>query len=201
MAAQALYECPACESCENVTLPTVKFDDCLPEANHLSEISDVYFSLEDPLNAGVPLTGAITWSDAAAIETAIDGINGFRMTVIGDKPEADDNTRTISKGRIAMGPKVFNVNFTVDETNDDNYNAMRKLECGGEFIFWYVTRAGKVYGGANGIKGNLVKADNPLDRGENTYDRFEFQFRWMASCNPPREAYALAESNSAPAVV
>lgn len=191
----ALYACPACNDCDSRTIPTVEFDDCNPKV-HESEITDIYFAKEDPLNPGQPATGSIDWSSAAAIEAAFNGTNGFRITVVGDKPPAEPNQRVISKRRTVNGKKKFTINADIDETNDTNYEAMRKLECGGEWFFWYVILGAKVYGGPLGIKGNVADADDVLERGEGSFERFPIVLNWYASCNPPRTDYALAENNA-----
>lgn len=190
---KALYDCPDPQDCDTPVLPTVEFDPCSPEAYYLSEISHLYVSVEDPANAGVPLTGTVDWSDLAAIDTAFDGTNGIVLTGIGDMPAADEDTRQISNGRTVIGERTFTLNFTIDEANAANYEAFRSFQMGGKYIIWPLTRGGKLFGGGDGILCNVSSATNPLERGEGNYEVYNISFQWKKQCSPPQEVHAASE--------
>lgn len=190
---KALYDCPDPQDCDTPVLPSVLFDPCSPEAAYLSEVNRVYISYEDPANAGVPATGTVDWQDAAAIDTAFDGTDGIVLTVIGDKPAAEEDVRQISDGRTFIGERTHSLNITIDEANNDNYEFVRSLQMGGKFIIWYATRGGKLFGGDEGILANVSSANEVLERGEGNYEVYNVTFQWKKQCSPPQETYALSE--------
>lgn len=182
------YDCIACQDCDAITLPTFDFDDCNPDTKE-SEIYQIYMSPDDPANPGLPKSGAIDWSAAtpASITTLLAGADLTVIDVIGDLPEPEQNTRTISKRRKVSGVKKFAINATIDDVSDANYTAMRQLECSPIMRIWWATIGGRVYGGDNGVLVSISKANAPLDRGEDTYERIELMFDWEALCHPERE--------------
>jgi len=193
--ANADYLCPTCAECDELEVPDFSFNDnCDPEQNE-SEICDILFTIEDPENAGEALGGPTDWTLAPDWATAIDNTGTGtvrRLTVLGDLPEPEQEIRIASKRRKVMGPKNFTLNGTIDDVTDANYDAARILECGGVVRMWYATIGGKLYGGQEGIKASITKANMPLDRGQNTFERIELQFQWEHSCHPPRTDNPLA---------
>ncbi len=197
---QALYECPAVQDCETPVLPSVAFDECSPDASRRAEINRVYVSYEDPANAGVPATGAIDWSDASGITTAFDGTNGIILTVIGDKPDPEEDQRQVSNNRTIIGERTHTINATIDDMSDDNYEFVRSMQMGGKYIIWYETIGGSVFGGDEGILANVNSATLPLERGDGNYEAGNVQFSWKKVCDPPREDSALSANYVAPGV-
>jgi hypothetical protein len=186
--AQSDHVCPACAECTSLEMPTFVFNECAPQQNE-SEICAIYITIEDPLNPGEALGGPTDWTQTADWATAIHNTTADKvrkLTVIGDLPEPEQEIRIVSKRRRVFGTKVFNLNATVDDVTDENYEAMQALECGYVVRIWYETIGGYLYGGAQGVRASIVKANAPLDRGQNTFERIEYGFLFEASCHPPR---------------
>lgn len=187
-----LYSCPTCpENCEEFAMPSVDFADCVDaHVEEESEISEVFMTVpQDDGNGNITGVGApADWSSAASWTAAISasGAGAVRHLIgIGDKPTADQDTRTISRGRTKYGPKTFTVNFDIDDVSDLNYELIRNLECGVDVVFWFQTKGGYLYGGSTGIKAT-AQADWILDRGDGSYSRGQITLTWTALCNPPR---------------
>lgn len=193
--AKADYTCPTCDECDELELPPFVFnDDCDPESEE-SEICDILFTVEDPENPGTALGGPTDWTQTADWTAAIDNTAADKvrkLTGIGDLPEPEQEIRIVSKRRKVMGLKNFTLNHTIDDVTDENYNAARELECGGVVRLWLRTLGGRLYGGQEGIRASITKANMPLDRGQNTFERIELQFQWEHSCHPPRIADPIA---------
>ncbi len=175
-------EQPVCAAdCATQALPKVNFSECGYEINS-SEIEDIFIGKADidPLD---------DWSDPAEwatrlSQTAVLGQEIRRLTVVGDKPAPAETKKTISKGRETVIDRTHTLNFDVDETNDDNYEMMRAIQCGGKFRIWYKPRGGKLYGGSNGILVSLSGFD-VLARGDES-EKFQYTATWKNLFDPPR---------------
>lgn len=157
-------------------LPTPEFNACNPEFN-LSEIEEIFIGKAD-------FTGFDDVEDVEEWNDFLDGADPYspgtpelvRVIVIGDKPAKSDLTVTGSQRRIITYDSTHTLNFEIDETNDANYEFMRKLQCGAKYRIWWLTRGGKMYGGNKGVLASVTIAD-VLDRGD-AIERFVGAFTW-----------------------
>lgn len=139
---------PTCATgCEDAlaTLPGFAFSECAPEIN-AGEIEKIYLGIP-----GNPFTNwalATEWN-ARLISTTATKITA--VTVIGDKPKPTVNSQPISGGRTVKLESDHVLNFLIDESSAANHEAVRQLECGGQFLAWYVTSGGLLFGGNAGI--------------------------------------------------
>jgi hypothetical protein len=155
-------------------LPTFKHDLCAPEVN-VGEIENIYIGLR-----GEPFTdveSATEWTTRLASTTSTKLV---KMVVMGDKPKPASNVKEISGNRKIQLPKDHVVNFTIDETNAENHEAIRQLQCGGNFNAWYETSGGLLFGGNEGLE-VFIEADMviPRSRGENLV--YEGSMAWKAN--------------------
>lgn len=179
---------PTCPTgCADVvaSLPTVKFDDRNPEIN-AGEIEKIYLGVR-----GNPFTDwelATEWTTRLASNTATKII---ALTVMGDKPAPTTTTKEISGGRKVTVSKDHVINATIDETNETNHEMIRKIECGGQFLAWYETSGGLMFGGKEGIpvsiEANMVI---PKGRGENM--THELGLSWKAKFTEERIVSPIA---------
>lgn len=141
----SLPTCPTgCES----NLPGWIFSDCDPEINN-GEIAKIYFTT--PNNPLSDWSNVLEW-DSRLDNTAASATKIRVLTVIGELPAVGDNVKDISGGRKIEGVKDFVVNFTVDETSQENYDALRAMECNnGGHIVWFETRDGLLFGSNYGV--------------------------------------------------
>lgn len=172
---------PTCPTDCASTLPIVEFDECNPEING-AQIAKIYFT-----NIGNPLAD---WTSAPEWNGRLDdsGVAGDAirtMHVIGAKPVPESDEKDISLGRKVVGKKTHTVVGSVDETNDVNHEMVRQNECGGNYLMWYETIEGKLYGGTEGIEASLLM-DLEIVEDENEITRFPFKWEWKSKFTEER---------------
>lgn len=174
---------PLCPTGCDSALAPVEFDFCNPEVNS-SEIRRIFVAAKN----AEPFTD---WSTASEWISRIDQTdttdkNAIRiLTVIGSKAAGSPVTRELSDGRTKQIRKDQSLSFQVDENNDTNYEFFRMLECSGTVKFWYETKGGKLYGGNNGIVGDMI-ADEILNSGADEIATFDGTITWKAKFSPER---------------
>jgi len=180
-----MYSTPVCAPCDDLDFPATT-NNCVPEQNE-SEIAYMFLSVPSSGDINVPAITSPNFS-TPAVATTFVAPSGAMLQVIGDLPEPESSQRVGSGRRILRDKKNFTVNFTIDDTTDENYEFLRTLECSPSVFVWFMTLGGKVYGAVdNGIPGMVSKANAPLDRGAGTYERFEVSINWRAWGHPPRQ--------------
>ena len=173
---------PLCPTGCNSVLGSVLFDDCEPNIN-LSEIKRIF----------VAVGNTPAFEDWKVAQEWVERINQVgdtagvirALTVIGDKPAASPVKKEISNGRQWIIGKDHTVNFTIDDVSDENYEFMRKLECGGKFRIWYETKGGYLYGGNEGIKA-FLSADDVLGKGNEEIETIVGAATWRNKFSPER---------------
>jgi hypothetical protein len=178
------YDLPICPTGCNAAPPVQDFNDCNPEV-YFGPIEYVYLG-----RRGNPLTD---WTDAADWASRIDntGTTGDeirQLRVIAEWAEPESNIKIISGNRRITGPKTFTVSGEIDETSLVNYEALRMIECGGNFSVWLETsnssgKAGKLFGDNDGIEG-FVMENLVIQRDENEHHRFMFTITWTSQFHP-----------------
>lgn len=143
---------PVCPVDCGDNLPEVLFDECAPEINE-GQVAKVYLT-----NKGNPL---VDWTSAAEWNARLDNTapnpnSIITLHVIGDKPAPASNQIDISLGRKVVGKKDHTLNIAVDETNAVNHEFVRQNECGGQYLMWYETLGGLLFGGTEGIEVSLL---------------------------------------------
>lgn len=183
--------CPI--DCTDAQIPTVRFDDCAPEINE-SEIEFVAIARSDA-DDFADVEDSTEWTtriEQSATEIAPDPDNSIRMLrVIGDKPAPEVQNRVVSGGRSLQTAKNHTLNVEVDETNIDNYEFARSTQCNPTYKLWYVTKAGKVYGGICGIKAQMV-LNLIQNRGDGEIEKYIGTVTWKDRIDPPRANFPLA---------
>jgi hypothetical protein len=144
---------PTCATgCDNALdqLPDWSFSECAPEVN-AGEIEKIYM--------GIPGNVFTDWKLATEWNTRLTSTTATKLvvlTVLGEKPRPTQNSKDISGGRKVQLDSDHVLNFTIDETNAANHEAVRQLECGGQFLFWYETSGGLMFGGNDGIQASIA---------------------------------------------
>lgn len=188
MATQALYpNLNQSADCASAAAPAAKFAECMQTfTQHKSQINQVLLCDPDGDDPTIPATAMAAPTDITAWETAIGDnttAGGWRkLDVIGDLPEPEQSSRTVSKGRVANGNSVFNLNFDVDDTTDENYAYMIHCQSAPE-KFMYYADFDNIYGP---VKCQVTKAAAPKSRGEESYDTFVYTVTFEHPHNPPR---------------
>lgn len=187
---EQLYDCACPEGCDDFTMPTFNFADCATAVKEEeSEIVHLFLDTvvtneqsgeKEFSNLPDSVSGAaVGWYGGAA-----------KLIGIGDMAAPEKTQRVISGRRTKFGLKTYLLNFDIDDVTDENYEAVRKLNCGQEVGFAFATIGGRIYGS---IIGTVVAADPIFERGEDTYVRYNIQLQWKAHCPPPMAADPEAE--------
>lgn len=185
--------------CEDITcpdsclepLPNVKFKVCNPEFN-FGQISDCYLA-----NPGYPLTDETDpteWAARMALDDS-DPAKIIRLVGIGSMPVPESNSVDASHGRKAYGTRDRSIIFKIDEVSDENYEFMRKTECGKSVLVWPKTLNGKAFGGPSGI---LATMDFGHEVPESAADLENLQgtFTWKSKISPCRFDHPLQGDTS-----
>lgn len=172
---------PICPTTCNATPPTVDFSLCNPVVNN-GQIAKIYFTtIGNPL---INWASEIEW-DSRLDNDAAGAANIRTLIVVGDKPVPGKTEKEISLGRKISGVKQFTVAFDIDETNQTNYDAMRQIECGGNFLVWYETRDGLLYGSTAGIEAK-ISIDEAIPRAYTDLILFPGTLAWESKFHPER---------------
>lgn len=193
-----LYTCESCPTdCSTQQPQEWTINNCVDSIELFeSEISVLYYTGVSDSDCSEPAVKPADWESAAnwASVLANTGNDKIRfLNVIGDIAEPEQPIVTLSGGREKAGMKTFTLNADVDEFNDTNHTAMRKLECGFTGFFWYGTKGGKLFGGPKGIKATVVKAFTPHERGD-AYQKISLQIKWKSKCSPAMIANPIVAS-------
>jgi hypothetical protein len=171
---------PTCTSGCTSKAPVFSFSDCDPDVNH-GQIDRIY----------IMALGGSSFANYAALaewaarldNTDIASLDKIRyLNVIGEKPEAAGDEKEISRKRKIIMDKTHTINFDIDETSRTNNDALRQIECGGNFKIWY--QAGKyLWGGNDGIEA-FVKLNDMIPRDRKELELFKGIATWENQFSP-----------------
>lgn len=179
-------ECP--ENCQT-ELPEVDFSRCNPVTNP-AQISYLYVT--NVGNSMTDWTSAPEWAGRISNTSAnADAIR--QMFVIGSKPKPESTKIQISLGRTIIGKKKHTVNFKIDETNATNRELVRLLECGGQYLIWFETSGGILFGDNSGIIAS-IESDIIIDEDSGQIMRIEGTISWESKFTPASIASPIAQS-------
>lgn len=173
---------PTCTDGCTAKAPAFSFNDCDPNTNR-GQIDRIYIMAAGGADMA-DWTQLAVWTARMALDptVTVDAIQ--YMNVIGEKPEATSDVKEISRVRKVVLDKTHTINFDVDETNEDNYDALRQIECGGNFKIWY--QAGKyLYGGNDGILA-FIQENDMIPRERKELNVFKGVATWEAEFHPER---------------
>jgi len=178
---------PICPTGCASDLPEVLFDECAPEING-AQVAKIYIT-----NIGNPLTD---WTDPlewdARINPVASGPTDIKvMHVIGAKPIPAGTEKEISLGRKVVGKKTHILNIKIDETNTINHDFLRKNECGGQYLMWYETLEGLLFGSTDGIVASLLLDMNISESADDTILN-EGKFEWKSKFTEERIVSPIA---------
>ncbi len=172
---------PTCPTGCGDNLPPVDFDECAPEINQ-GRIDKIYLT-----NVGNPLadwTDPLEWGGRLD-NTAPNANSIITLTVTGEKPEPTVNEQEISLGRKIVASKTHVINYTIDETNIINHEFVRQNECAGQYLMWYETSGGLLFGGTEGIEVSLT-ADMIIPLSDEELINFAGKAEWKTKFTEER---------------
>ena len=178
---------PSCSNDCDDQLPEVKFDECAPEVNE-AQIQKIYLT-----NKGNPLinvTDLVEWN--ARLDNSGVAANAIRtLHVIASKPKPSSTEKEISLGRTVNSNKSHSVPFKIDETNQINHDFTRQMECNGQYLMWYETSGGLLFGGNEGIPVSIV-LDMVIAESTDEFLVYEGEAKWKAKFTEERALSPLA---------
>jgi len=181
------FALPVCPTNCTSTMAPVSFDECQPETNG-AQIAKIYLT-----NIGNPLAD---WSDILEWQARLDNTAAaataiLTLHVIGSKPVPAGTEKDISLGRKVVGKKTHILPFKIDETNDINHEFLRQNECGSQYLMWYETLEGKLFGSTNGIIASILLDMNISESADDLIQN-EGKFEWKAKFTEERINSPLA---------
>lgn len=195
---RSTYPCPACpEDCGDFVMPEIVSEDCLDSIeSELSEIKVLFIASVNPADKTKPIGGPADWTDSALWDAAIDNAlpNKIRRVYgIGDIPEPTETTRTFHDNLTKVTNRQYLMTFDILSLAQVNYDAMRKLQCGGSLRVWFMTRGDGFYGGQDGIPVSINSAGSTFERGADAFKKIVLKLQWNAKCDPSRIASPWSE--------
>lgn len=176
--------CPT--GCEDYDVPVILMDECNPAVD-FSEIDKIYITQINQVLGD--------WTDAAEWASRIDNsgtaVDDIReLWVSGEMPDPERNVTEIDNDREISSPMKFQQTIQVYEANTTNYDAVRYIQCGTRFLYWYGAGA-YMYGGTNGIEVNIV-ASYQITKGSREANIIQLLVSWEDDHNPERIDNPLA---------
>lgn len=179
---------PTCPTDCTGNLPATKSSKCAPSIN-LSEIVKIYVGKANTAPF-TDWTTATEWGTRLS-ESAVSADSIRPIPVIGDKPAGAPVRKDISNGRTIIIGKDHTLNVRVDDVSPENYEFMRNTECSGQYVMWYETSAGYLYGGNEGIPVTLDLND-VLASGKDSIEELVGTATWRAKFHPERVLSPIA---------
>jgi hypothetical protein len=184
---------PTCPQNCTVNLPPVLFSKCAPLILN-SEIGRI-FQAKATAAPFTDWTQAAEWVERISNSNTVGDDYIRVLTVIGDKPAGSAVVKEISNGRKRTIGKDNTLNFTIDDATQENYDWMREMECGGTYLWWWETLAGKMYGGNSGVLADLA-IDDVLDRGTDAIEVLNGIITWRNKFSPERTDSPIFEGDT-----
>lgn len=140
-------------------LPEVQISDDCPGDIVASEIEEIYIAKADAA-AFSDWTQPSEWSSRLSQSLQASGNEIRKLIGIGDKPAATPVIVNSAKRQKKKIDAAHQLNFTIDDVNQKNWDAATKLQCGSYKRIWYKVRGNRLFGGNSGV---LVFLDvNPV---------------------------------------
>jgi len=181
---------PICSEDCTSNLPTFDFSLCSPDFK-AAQISKVFFT-----SIGNPM---INWASAAEWDSRIDNDSSSASNIralmgIGDLPAPASTEKEGSLGRVTFGKKTFTLNFKVDETNVENHDSFRLMQCaGGNYLVWFETRDHLLFGDNSGISAS-IKVDQIIPESFDEYITYQLTITWKDQFMPKMIASPIVDT-------
>ena len=108
----------------------------------------------------------------------------------GTLPEGTQDEVEISLFQKWYSEKTFVLPFEVEDVSDENYEAMRTMECNNLLKGWF-SAGGYLFGGNCGLDVS-IKANYKIDAGCKTLHKIMLSFTWESQFSPQRTPNPIA---------
>lgn len=184
---------PICPTDCGTPLPVMSFNEFCDPCFFASEIQ--YLLIAKGTAAPIAdLSSSAEWS-ARISNTSTDDNAIRRVIVIGDIPASTQQEYVGSLQRRKVLSRTQTLNFDVDDTCDQTYEAFRALQCGGSVMVWAVTKSGHLLGGSFGLgegKPVTITVNFLFNRGEAEVQRIQAVLTWEGLFSPQRSIWVLS---------
>lgn len=160
----------------------------------LSEISDIYIQ---PTGATAPFDwgGSDPTAVSGAIDnTAVDNSKTKHLVVIGEQGDPEETIYEGPKGTTVRSKRRYTIEARTPITAQSIYDFLRQIQCNNlNFVFWFATRGGYLFGGSTGISPASSNARFPKVAGEDGVEEGVLVLEYeTANGDPPRDINPLA---------
>lgn len=161
----------------------------------LSEISDIYIK---PTGATAPFDwsspSAPTAVSGAIDNTVTDNSKTKHLVVIGEQPEPEETEYAAPKGVVVISKRRYAISARTPIYDQSIYDFLRQIQCNKlNFVFWFGTRGGYLYGGSSGISPAKSNAQFPKVAGDDGVEEGILLLDYETdSGDPPRSPNPLA---------
>lgn len=161
----------------------------------LSEISDIYIQ---PTGATAPFNWttptAPTAVSGAIDNTQTDNSKTKHLVVIGSQGDPEETIYNGPKGTRVVSKRRYTDELRVPITSQQLYDFLRQIQCNTlNFVFWFGTRGGFLFGGSNGISPAFSTARFPKVEGEEGVEEGVMLLEYETdNGDPPRTPNPLA---------
>lgn len=178
---------PPCPTDCETSLEPVSFNTCAPEY-HWGEISKIYVGPADM--AAFQIDNLANWTSRLS-DTVADKIR--TLIGIGEMPEPEVTEVATSGDRKAYSARQYTLSFTIDETNEINYEWMQMTGCNTNYQFWFETSDGLLYSDSPslGLEGTVV-FHQIIPRLRTELVTFVGTFKWQSYFAPHRLVSPMA---------
>lgn len=177
--------CP--EDCdEDFLLPGLTTDqDCFDWVPKDSQVSDLFLF---PNTAALPTdwTDLTTW---AGLISNSDTNNQAGKWVVGEGglEVARVTLLELPKKKEKVTEKEYLLFLEIDNLNPPMYAFLRKFQCGWtDFVFFFLTLGGRLFGKEGGIKPSAVDVDFPLEEDRDGYETAVIAITFISDGSPDR---------------
>lgn len=170
---------------DSTPLPALPVDqDCVP----VPRLSQVVALIIVPNSAPRP-NDWTTKADFDAIldNSASDDASAKLIQGRGEIQEAEDVIVALGRGERRIARRRYPLSMEVNITYDSSYEFLRSLQDDyRRFRFWIGTLGGRLLGGTQGIKPDLVSPKIPYRGGDNDVEAGFINLEWFADIDPAR---------------
>ena len=124
------------------------------------------------------------------------------FTGIGELSEPDEVIAELGKSYKKVSQRAYTLEFDASIYTDAEYLTIRRLQGNYRaFRLWFITIAGRIVGGAKGIKPGFVTAASIYGKSRTDYELGRITIEWRADTDAPRASLPQLLYGNDPAII
>ena len=157
---------------------------------YLSQVCDIYITPDNSTPAAEPFTwsGGVPSAKEAGIDnTDVDNSHSKQLAGAGGVDVPEEVTTSFTIKRVSkIKERVYTLTFQTSVREDAQREFLRQLQQGQtNFVFWYATLGGQLYGPEAGIRPSFVNAQLPLGAGDSDEEVGTVILQWISDSGDP----------------